>query len=57
MEKVFLTIVQPAGTEIATVSGNELSMCKGITGGDYSYEYSNTTKEFIKGKKYPYGLW
>ncbi|ELW9549202.1 hypothetical protein CEG88_16445 [Klebsiella aerogenes] len=44
-------------TKITTVSGKDLDMCKGVTGSDFSYGYSNTTKEFIKGKKYPYGSW
>ena len=42
---------------ITTVSGKKLDMCKGITRSDFSYGYSNTTKEFIKGRDYPYGSW
>ncbi|EPT6998672.1 DUF2931 family protein, partial [Cronobacter sakazakii] len=38
-------------------SGKELNMCKGVTGSDFSKGYSNTTKNFIKGKTYPYGNW
>ncbi|EPN3591738.1 DUF2931 family protein, partial [Cronobacter sakazakii] len=44
-------------TEIKTLSGKELNMCKGVTGSDFSKGYSNTTKNFIKGKTYPYGNW
>ncbi|MFR0654321.1 DUF2931 family protein [Pantoea sp. SIMBA_079] len=44
-------------TEIITVSGKELDMCKGVTGSNFSYGYSNETKAFISNKKYPYGSW
>ncbi|ABU79700.1 DUF2931 domain-containing protein [Cronobacter sakazakii] len=44
-------------TEIKTRSGKDLNMCKGVTGSDFSKGYSNTTKNFIKGKTYPYGNW
>jgi len=44
-------------TEIITVSGKELDMCKGVTGSNFSYGYSNETKAFILNKKYPYGSW
>ncbi len=44
-------------TEIITVSGKELDMCKGVTGSNFSYGYSNKTKAFISNKKYPYGSW
>ncbi|WP_292977212.1 DUF2931 family protein [Pantoea sp. UBA4549] len=44
-------------TEIITVSGKELDMCKSVTGSNFSYGYSNKTKAFISNKKYPYGSW
>ncbi|WKZ90748.1 DUF2931 family protein [Chimaeribacter arupi] len=45
-------------TKIKTVSGDELNMCKGVTGSNFSRgDYSETTKKFIKDKKYPYGNW
>ncbi|WP_373328721.1 DUF2931 family protein [Cronobacter turicensis] len=44
-------------TEIKTLSGKDLDMCKGVTGSDFSKGYSNTTTKFIKDKTYPYGSW
>lgn len=44
-------------TKIKTVSGDALDMCKGVTKSDFSYGYDEDIKEFIKGKKYPYGNW
>ncbi|MEN4912301.1 DUF2931 family protein [Erwinia amylovora] len=40
-----------------TLSGDKLSICKGITKSDFSYGYDKDTKDFIKGKVYPYGNW
>ena len=40
-----------------TVSGDKLDICKGITKSDFSYGYDKDIKDFIKGKKYPYGEW
>jgi len=40
-----------------TLSGNKLGICQGITRFSSGYEYGEDTKEFIKGKKYPYGSW
>ena len=40
-----------------TVSGDILVICKGITRFSHGYEYGKDTENFIKGKKYPYGLW
>ncbi|ANC39161.1 hypothetical protein A6V27_01640 [Hafnia alvei] len=40
-----------------TVSGDQLTLCRGITKSDFSYGYDEDTKEFIKGKTYPYGSW
>ena len=42
---------------LKTVSGDKLDICKGITRSDFSYGYDKDIKEFIKGKKYPYGSW
>jgi len=42
---------------LKTVSGNKLDICKGITKSDFSYGYDKDIKDFIKGKKYPYGSW
>jgi hypothetical protein len=32
-------------------------MCKNITGHPNGFTYYGDTPEFIKGKKYPYGVW
>ncbi|WP_338577337.1 DUF2931 family protein [Erwinia sp. E_sp_W01_1] len=40
-----------------TVSGDKLDICKGITRFSNGYEYGKDIKDFIKGKKYPYGSW
>jgi len=42
---------------LKTVSGNKLDICKGLTKSDFSYGYDKDIKDFIKGKKYPYGSW
>jgi hypothetical protein len=42
---------------LKTVSGDKLAICKGITKSDFSYGYDKDIKDFIKGKKYPYGHW
>ena len=42
---------------LKTVSGDKLDICKGITKSDFSYGYDKDIKDFIKGKKYPYGSW
>jgi hypothetical protein len=42
---------------LKTVSGDKLAICKGITKSDFSYGYDKDIKDFIKGKKYPYGNW
>ena len=44
-------------TDLKTVSGNEMTICKGITRHTKGYGYTKTTQEFIKGKTYPYGSW
>ncbi|MDF1896813.1 DUF2931 family protein [Rahnella contaminans] len=44
-------------TKITTVSGKDLDMCKGVTKSDFSYDYDDDIKAFIKDKKYPYGSW
>ncbi|WKZ90775.1 DUF2931 family protein [Chimaeribacter arupi] len=49
--------IEQKSTKIKTVSGNELNMCKGITKSDFSQDYDEDIKEFIKDKKYPYGNW
>ena len=49
--------LEQTGTEITTVSGKELDMCKGVTKSDFSYGYDDDTIDFIKNKKYPYGTW
>ncbi|WP_456309670.1 DUF2931 family protein [Serratia proteamaculans] len=40
-----------------TLSGDQLEICKGITRFSNGYEYGKDTKEFIKDKVYPYGVW
>ncbi len=42
---------------LKTVSGDKLDICKGITKSDFNYGYDQDIKDFIKGKKYPYGRW
>ena len=49
--------LEQTGTEITTVSGKELDMCKGVTKSDFSYGYDDDTIDFIKNKKFPYGTW
>ncbi|NIY45949.1 DUF2931 family protein [Cedecea colo] len=44
-------------TRITTVSGKDLDMCKGETNFPNGYEYSESIKKFVSGKKYPYGTW
>ena len=49
------TLLEPK--RIATLSGDQLDICKGITQSDFSYGYDQDIKDFIKGKTYPYGNW
>jgi len=42
---------------LKTVSGDNLSICRGITKHPNGYKYYGETPDFIKGKKYPYGNW
>ncbi|MDI6455711.1 DUF2931 family protein [Cronobacter muytjensii] len=49
--------IEQTKTKIITVSGKELDMCKNETNFHNGYEYSESMKVFIKGKKYPYGTW
>jgi len=42
---------------LKTLSGDKLDICKGITKSDFNYGYDQDIKDFIKGKKYPYGQW
>jgi len=58
--------LQGSGTEpnyrvtpsvLKTLSGDKLDICKGVTRFSNGYEYGKDTKDFIKGKKYPYGSW
>lgn len=42
---------------LKTLSGDKLALCKGVTKSDFSYGYDKDIKDFIKGKKYPYGQW
>ena len=44
-------------TDLTTVSGDKLTVCKGMTKSDFSYGYDQDIKDFIKGKTYPYGEW
>ncbi len=44
-------------TEIKTLSGKDLNMCKGQTNFPNGYEYSDGMKKFISDKIYPYGNW
>ena len=47
--------------KITTLSGEKLDGCKGITLANFDYSipdgYSQETKDYIKGKTYPYGEW
>ncbi len=49
--------IEQTKTKIITVSGKELDMCKNETNFHNGYEYSESMKVFIKGKKYSYGTW
>ncbi|MGQ8775837.1 DUF2931 family protein [Serratia sp. NA_112.1] len=42
---------------LTTLSDDKLDICKGVTKSDFSYGYDADIKDFIKGKKYPYGNW
>ncbi|WP_413527890.1 DUF2931 family protein [Rahnella inusitata] len=44
-------------TDLKTVSGEELTVCRGITKHPDGYVYYGETPDFIKGKTYPYGSW
>jgi hypothetical protein len=47
--------------KITTLSGDKLDGCRGISRIEMSYKipdgYDQSTKDFIKGKTYPYGEW
>ncbi len=43
--------------KLKTVSGDKMTVCKGVTQSDFSYGYDQDIKDFIKGKTYPYGSW
>jgi len=45
--------LEQAGTEITTVYGKKLDMCKGVTESDFNYGYDDDTIELIKNKKIP----
>lgn len=47
--------VQP--TNLKTLYGDKLNVCKGISQNIFSKDIAPDTEEFIKGKKYPYGEW
>ncbi|MEX3021800.1 DUF2931 family protein [Kluyvera sp. STS39-E] len=49
--------LEQKNTQIITVSGSELDMCKGVTKSNFSYGYDDDIIDFIKNKKYPYGAW
>lgn len=49
--------IEQTTTKITTISGKHLDMCKGVTGSDFRYGYDDDIKNFIKGKKFPYGNW
>jgi len=42
---------------LKTLSGDNLELCKGVTRFSDGYEYDKDIKDFIQGKKYPYGNW
>ncbi|MGK2549209.1 DUF2931 family protein, partial [Escherichia coli] len=42
---------------IETVSGEKMEMCNGRSAYKHGYSYPESTKNFIKDKKYPYGNW
>ncbi|EDH5629304.1 TPA: DUF2931 family protein [Salmonella enterica] len=47
--------VQP--TNLKTLSGDELNICKGVSKNIFSKNLDADIAEFIKGKTYPYGEW
>ncbi len=42
---------------LKTLSGDKADICKRMTRFPNGYEYGENTKDFIKGKTYPYGNW
>ncbi|KZR29388.1 DUF2931 family protein [Enterobacter genomosp. S] len=50
-------VVPQTDAKITTVSGEQMSMCRGVTKHPDGYVYYGDTPEFIKGKTYPYGNW
>ncbi|MEW7313362.1 DUF2931 family protein [Buttiauxella gaviniae] len=43
--------------KLKTVSGDLMTVCKGMSKHPEGYEYYGETPDFIKGKTYPYGAW
>lgn len=43
--------------KLKTVSGDQMTVCKGQSQHPDGYEYYGETPDFIKGKTYPYGSW
>ncbi|MEW7311628.1 DUF2931 family protein [Buttiauxella gaviniae] len=43
--------------KLKTVSGDRMTVCKGMSKHPEGYEYYGETPDFIKGKTYPYGAW
>ncbi|NWA62192.1 DUF2931 family protein [Pantoea sp. B9002] len=50
-------VVLQSDAKITTVSGDKLTICKGVTKHPNGYTYYGDTPEFVKGKTYPYGNW
>ena len=50
-------VVPQSDAKITTLSGEQMSMCRGVTKHPNGYVYYGDTPEFIKGKTYPYGSW
>ena len=50
-------VVPQSDAKITTQSGEQMSMCRGVTKSDFSYGYDQDIEEFIEGKTYPYGSW
>lgn len=44
-------------TNMKTLSGDNLNVCKGVSQNVFSREMAPDTAEFIKDKKFPYGNW
>nr|WP_185169007.1 phage tail tape measure protein [Escherichia coli] len=57
MGSEYYRTLQNGGRQAAAVSGEKMEMCNGRSAYKHGYSYPESTKNFIKDKKYPYGNW